>query len=120
MEHPYIKALFDKINNYTNSAQTDIIKSAFSTPLFDAKDYPKAQSYTKFIVDASKEIFEKQMNKIELDVSRANKCLQSNFNGKPQYHSIVMEFTNQIEPMLNAWHNSNNIIPLMDNKKLNF
>jgi hypothetical protein len=92
MDHPYIRAMFDR-----TSKKVDI-----GVPLFDAKDYPK--SYLPSIVKMSEEIFNAQINKINLDVERVYDCIKSNYRGNPSDNPIVREFVDQEKSKLEMWY----------------
>jgi hypothetical protein len=89
ISHPYIKALFNKIENFN------------TVPIFDAKDYPK--QYIKTIITASKEIFGKQIAKINEDIKR--------INGKVDLKDLS-------ESMLVKWYSTYKILPITKDKRL--
>ena len=92
IDHPYIRAMFDR-----TSKKIDI-----SVPLFDAKDYLK--SYLPSVIKMSEEIFNAQINKINLDVERVYDCIKSNYRGSPSDNPIVREFVDQEKSKLEMWY----------------
>lgn len=100
MDHPYIVALFDKINDLENIA----------VPIFDAKDYPK--EFLKTIVLAAKELSESQIEKLELDLGRAMDCIDGNAE------SIIADFHTDIEEELVNWYHDYPVRPIADDDRL--
>jgi hypothetical protein len=107
VDHIYIKALFDKITNFK------------PTPLLDAKVY---LPFIKQCIDISKDIFTKQINKIDKDVERVYKCIESKFpiSQRDGYRDnpIIKEFNQSCEEMLQKWYLDNVILPITKEKRL--
>jgi len=106
LEHPYIKAMFDRISN----------RVAIDVPMFDAKGFPK--EYLATIIKSAKELSEAQIEKLELDIQRVNKCLTSRYRGPPREEPTVKEFYATTEPEIQKWFMENPILPIPDTKKL--
>lgn len=94
--HPYVKALFDRMEN----------PERLEVPLFDAKNYPK--QYLQDVFTASKEIFGKQIIKINHDLSAARLCLQE----QDTNHISVQNFNKKIQPLIEKWYLDNVIYPI--------
>lgn len=105
MKHPYVKALLDRISGDVNP----------ELPLFYHKDYPK--TYLKHILNASTQIFERQIKKIEHDVNHSLEGAKSNTN-KITKHPAVKQFRRAVEPILENWHLHMNISPILKKDKL--
>lgn len=106
LEHPYIKALFDRISS----------RVAIEIPIFDATVFPK--EFLSTIINSAKELSESQIEKLELDIKRVNKCLGSKYRGPPKEEPTVKEFYMAIEPDIQKWFMDNPILPIPDVKKL--
>lgn len=106
LEHPYIRALFDRISN----------RVEIEIPIFDATVFPK--EYLSTIINSAKELSESQIEKLELDIKRVNKCLGSKYRGPPKEEPTVKEFYTTIEPDIQKWFMDNPILPIPDVKKL--
>lgn len=106
MKHPYVAALIDRI--------TGTIKP--EVPLFYHKNYPK--TYLKQILNASKEIFERQIKKIDHDVKHSLDGAKSHID-KMSKHPAVKQFRREVEPILEKWHLRMDITPILKKHKLN-
>ena len=100
INHPYIKAMFDKI---TGRKHIDI-------PIFDANQYP--DKFIKKIIEATEELTELQISKLDLDIIRCNKCINGRFNGKPRDDPIINEFYDSVESKIAEWYKLNPILPI--------
>lgn len=105
-DHPYIAAMFDRISE----------RVPINIPLFDEKDYPI--EYIDILLDASKQIFGSQMDKINHDLERASKCIANNYHGNFSYNPIVISFKKEEEEKLSSWYFYNPIYPMEESKKL--
>lgn len=92
LKHPYIVALFEVLNKCQKNEEV--------ISVFGPKDYPKW--YLPLIVKINKEIFSKQINALNKNISMA----KSNKN-------ITID-TN----ILDIWLQNNTILPILPNKKL--
>jgi 23S rRNA U2552 (ribose-2'-O)-methylase RlmE/FtsJ len=99
-EHPYIKALLDRINK----------KTPVEIPIFDAKDYPK--EFLINVVKAMRELANSQTEKINADIERVNRCLRSSYRGNPAQEPIVLEFIKSEEPTIQKWYEDNPVMPI--------
>jgi hypothetical protein len=99
-DHPYIQAMFDRIDG---TIKLDI-------PLFDAKSYPK--KYLNDIVKASEIIFNRQIEKINIDIERVYKCINQKYSGNPKNHPVILEFRKNIEPKVKDWYKQMQILPI--------
>ena len=61
---------------------------------------------------------EAQIEKLELDIQRVNKCLTSRYRGPPREEPTVKEFYATTEPEIQKWFMENPILPIPDTKKL--
>lgn len=107
MNHPYIKAMFDRISG----------RIPIDVPMFDAKELPK--DYLITIIKSAKELADLQITKLNLDIERVNKCLTGKCRGPPRDEPTVSEFYNSIETLLVEWFELNPILPIAENNKLN-
>jgi 23S rRNA U2552 (ribose-2'-O)-methylase RlmE/FtsJ len=106
-EHPYVQAMFDRIED----------KVSLTIPLFDAKHYPK--QYLKDIIKANTVIFEKQMEKIDMDVKRSLVAMKKRHSGRTIENPVVVEFRESIEVELLKWYKEMEITPIDEDKRLN-
>ena len=100
IDHPYIQAMFDKITGRTS----------IDIPIFNAKQYP--DNFIKKIIDATEELTKLQINKLDLDIIRCNKCINGRFKGKPREDPVISEFYDSIEPQIVEWYELNPILPI--------
>ena len=98
--HPYIQAMFDKITGRTS----------IDIPIFDAKQYPA--KYINTIIKATDVLTEFQVNKLEADISRCNKCINGRFKGNPRDDPVITEFYDSIEHEIAEWYEINPILPI--------
>jgi hypothetical protein len=105
-KHPYIKAMFDRIFE----------RIPVDVPIFDAKEFPK--EYLTTVIKSTKDLVESQINKLELDINRTNKCLNSRYRGPSKEEPTVKEFYKSIESDILEWYKSNPILPIYSAKKL--
>ena len=105
-EHPYIQALFDRINGTV----------PIEVPIFDAREYPK--EFLATIIASAKDLAKSQIEKLELDIDRVYKCIQSKFKGPPNEEPTVKEFYKSVEDDIVEWFKLNPIVPIDDNQKM--
>jgi hypothetical protein len=106
IEHPYIQAMLDRISK----------RVPIDVPLFDAKDYPTG--YLSSIINASENIFNAQIEKVNSDVERVHKCLENNYSGNFSLHPVVLDFRKKEEDKISAWYYYNPIFPIDTAKAL--
>jgi len=106
LDHPYIKAMFDRISN-----RIDI-----KIPIFDASLYPKL--YLSTIIKSAKDLTNTQIEKLDADIDRVNKCLINRHKGNPRDNPVVSDFYESVEPLIEEWYQLCNILPIADEKKL--
>lgn len=106
LEHPYIKTMFTRISG----------KVPVDIPMFDPKDIPK--KYLEVIIEATKTLSNSQIEKLELDIKRTNKCLDYKFRGSPSENPIIKSFYESVEPDIQKWFSANPILPISNTKKL--
>jgi arginyl-tRNA--protein-N-Asp/Glu arginylyltransferase len=90
---------------------------SLTIPLFDAKHYPK--QYLKDIIKANTVIFEKQMEKIDMDVKRSLVAMKKRHSGRTIENPVVVEFRESIEVELLKWYKEMEITPIDEDKRLN-
>jgi hypothetical protein len=106
LNHPYIKALIDKISN----------RSAMDIPIFDARDYSK--EFLNIIIKSARELANEQINKIDNDISRTNECIRNNYKGNINNNPVVLEFKKKSENLIEKWFIDNPILPISDHEKI--
>ncbi len=107
LDHPYIKAMFDRIAD----------RIPIKLPIFDASLYPK--QYLASIIKSAKDLTATQIEKLDADIARVNKCLTSRYKGNPRNNPVVEEFYESIEDVLVEWYKVCPILPIANEKKLN-
>ncbi len=105
-KHPYILAMFDRISG----------RVPVDVPMFDAKTLPK--EYLLTILKSAKELSDLQIQKLNLDIQRVNKCLSSKYRGPPREEPTVSEFYESVEQSIVEWFTLNPILPISDNNKM--
>ncbi len=106
LKHPYILAMMDRI---TGRVPVDV-------PMFDAKEI--SMTYLSTIVKSAKDLADAQIEKLELDIERANKCISNKSRGPAKDDPVVREFYRSVEPDIKQWYLNNPILPILDTKKL--
>ena len=107
LDHPYIKAMFDRISD----------RVPINAPIFDASLYPK--TYLAMIIKSAKDLTASQIEKLDADIERVNKCLVNRHKGNPRDNTIVVDFYESIEPLIKEWYQVCPILPIPQEKKLN-
>jgi 23S rRNA U2552 (ribose-2'-O)-methylase RlmE/FtsJ len=105
LEHPYIKAMFDRI----------LDRVPIVNPIFDAVKYSK--TFLSNIITASKVIFDAQIDKILADIERIDKCLASKHSGHTSQHPIVLEFKANNATLL-EWYDICYVKPIATSNRL--
>ena len=104
IDNPYINAMFDRI---TGAVNIDI-------PIFKQEDYP--EDYLTAIIKTAELVTNSQINKINSDIERVNKCIYNNHRGPASLNPVVLEFKKQESSKLESWYYHN---PIMSIKKYN-
>lgn len=103
LSHPYIVMFLEKIKTKTD------------TPFFALESYP--EKYIKTITECAKDLSNAQIEKINADIFRCNKCIIMKIQD-PKKNSIVIEFYKSIENKLIEWYSSNPVLPILHKNKL--
>lgn len=106
IEHPYIKAMFDRISN----------RIPINVPMFDAHSYPK--EYLKLIIKSAKELTTSQIEKLDADIKRVNKCIASKYRGHPRDNPVIKDFYDSVSSLIDEWYQVCPILPISNEKKL--
>lgn len=105
-DNPYIKEMLARINK---TVPLDI-------PLFDAKQYPK--EFLKTILASANDIFTKQIDKVNADVSRIKAAMSNGYRGHSSQNPVVLKFKESEEPKIESWYYHNPILPIEKSKRL--
>ena len=105
--HPYINGMLDRISGHID----------INIPIFKKEDYP--ENYINNIIITADEISQSQINKINNDIYRVNKCINNYFKGPSYLNKNVIEFKNQESEKLEAWYYYNPIKPIKKRDMLN-
>jgi len=113
LDHPYVKAMFDRIiKNKSGDTLVDI-----ETPLFKLSDYPKG--FIDDIVSISDVIFGNQMKKMDYVIDKISECMAAGYYKYPIYNPVVVKYNNLIDSDIIEWYRKCKILPIDNNNKLN-
>jgi len=105
-DHPYIQEMFKRMTGETN----------INIPLFLRPAY--SDEFFKLMIDMSKDIFMRQVRKINDDIQRIEKAM-ANRGVRPMEQPVVIEFNNHMKPYIEKWYILNKILPVAPTDKLN-
>lgn len=122
IDHPYIVALFDKVKLFDESgANNEDDKVKIEIPIIDIGKLP--MTYLKSLIKINKDIYNRQINKLNDDISRVYSAQREsrkiNFKGHPSQNPIIKEYIESINATMEEWYLKMNILPLLKYKKLN-